>query len=339
VTAEVALIPGLAGAPGQFAAAVVIALVLLVLLVLAARAVLRRRAGLDTSLAEARITGAEDVLSVLRLAMKERSRFELGLPHDEGIARTINLTPIEIGSGSLIMSLPGFLTISGDWRGKTVECFFSVTVQGTNSAYYRFRSTVMDLRPVSGASGIVLSFPQELALRHKRDSLRVRPPEALVEELELWLVKSERAFRDGADTNGNARIRFAHGEQSPLRILDISAGGIRIELKPGLLPFALPIFRPSGYIAISLTLAGSAPGRSQSWLIVGRIRHLALTGKAGTIEMGVQFSMAGAKDDRSSAPPRMSNVGRQGIEPLGRWVFERHLELYRQGGLTWKNPV
>jgi hypothetical protein len=279
------------------------------------------------------------VLNVLRLALKERRRFELGLLHDEGIARTINLTPIETGPGGLIMSLPGFLTISGDWRGKTVECFFSVTVQGTNSAYYRFRSTVMDLRPVSGAPGIVLSFPQELVLRHKRDYLRVRPPQALVQELELWLIKSERAAPDETDPNGNPKIRLVHDGTSPLRILDISAGGVRLELKPGQLPFALPLFRPSGYIAISLALKGSAPGETQAWMIIGKLRHLALTGKAGTVEMGVQFSMAGAKEDRSCAPPRMSSVGKRGIEPLGRWVLERHLELYRQGVLTWKNPV
>jgi hypothetical protein len=240
----------------------------------------------------------------------------------------------EIDSERLILELPGYLNISAEWKGKIMECSFSVTVQSGSQAFYRFHSTVQDIRPAPGFPSITLTLPRSLELRQKRDHLRLEPRDGTIEELRLWPVRSEKVRPEDVLTGSDFSVDFLPQAESPVRILNISAGGARLELRPNLLSFPLSNLRQDGYIALSLALTGLDPGDTRSWFIIGKTRHLGQNEETGTLEMGLRFTLAGEIDVRSSSVGPLNRIEERGVEELGTWIFHHHLELYRQKGLT-----
>jgi hypothetical protein len=319
-------------APGIQAGLLVLWVAFLVFLIWTVRR--RRKAKQELSLAEGRVTRAEDVRNILNRALAERSRFELGLPREDASRRNIPLKLFEINSERLILELPGYLNISAEWKGKIMECSFSVTVQSGNQAFYRFHSTVQDIRPAPGFPSITLTLPKWLELRQKRDHLRLEPRDRTIKELQLWPVRGEKVRPENVLAESDSSVRFLPQPESPVRILNISAGGARLELRPGMLSFPLPNLRRDGYIALSLALTGLDPGDTRSWFIIGKIRHLVQNEEGGTLEMGLLFTLAGEIDVSSSSVGPLSRIEERGVEELGTWIFHHHLELYRQKGLT-----
>jgi hypothetical protein len=115
-----------------------------------------------------------------------------------------------------------------------------------------------------------------------------------------------------------------------VRILNISAAGARFLLRPKLLPFPVSALRPESDLAISLSLDDGESDAPRSWLMIGRVRSL-VAGEDAT-EMSVRFSLAGEKDVHSASGAPLRSIEEGGLEGLGKWIFERHLELYRQKG-------
>jgi hypothetical protein len=290
----------------------------------------RRRKTREGFLAEDIVTSPDDVRNALRHARNEGNPFELTLLREGKFHHKVGLKLVDIGPEAMTMELPGFLNISADWKGKTVECSFSVTIQRKNQAFYYFRSMVVDIRPAPGFPSMTLSLPELLELRQKRDHLRLEPPSDAVVELALRPISNERIHPKDVLPTRDKAVHSLPQTTSPVRLLNISAGGARLELRPNLLPFPLSNLRPDGYIALSLTLADREPEKYHSWYMVGRIRNLVWNKHGDTMEMGLRFSRAGEKDANSSSARPLHRIEKRGVEGLGRWIFQRHLELYRQ---------
>ncbi len=280
--------------------------------------------------ADGTVTKRSEITSLLTLAQTQQSRVELVFDRNERQRHTVTCILAETTADSLVLELPGFLTISRAWRGKRVDCSFTVTVQKKNTAHFGFTATVVDLKPCGNVPCIILSLPGTMELRQKRLHLRIKPPARDIQGLTVWPAPWGRHFHAHfleaiLKTPGVSSVPHQHG---PVQLLDLSAGGARIELDVQSSPSLFP--KQIKYLLLRLELAQEK--NITIYHLLARVENVVHHSDAGTLELGMEFQMLSQKDAPDSRWKRIDP--RKGIDTLGNWVFQRHLDLYREKGLT-----
>ncbi|NJB66739.1 c-di-GMP-binding flagellar brake protein YcgR [Desulfobaculum xiamenense] len=288
------------------------------------------------------ITDQASIMSLFDAIMAQRSKVEMRFAGGavDNTRRSTACSLEHVKDGLLDLEISGFVKAHQGWLNRDVQCFFRVTTPGRkdHANFYTFTSRIKGIRKISqDVTHIAVPVPEHIELSQKRLSLRIEPPLQFSLGLALW---PEKLRRDGSPEPllrkwGRPPVFYSRQmNDTPLRIVNVSSGGMRLELTPDSVKetgFGFEI--GERYVLMAQFFDPDRDAKLNLWTMC-RIQNRYEDFESRRLEIGVQFSEIGqlVKDDGGKII--WKKVPADGIARLGNWVARRHLDLYREKGLT-----
>jgi hypothetical protein len=284
------------------------------------------------------IVNKSEIRRIFQEVQGQRAKIELSFAH-QGLRSTSTSCSLEgFSDEALALEASGFITVTEDWIGRKVECSFGLLVSKHSEMmrFHVFESEIIGVRsPDRGPTQIVLSFPDKLVLQQKRFHLRVEPPARYILGLALWPEKSDSLGRreERLKNWGKPKIVYNSAETSPVRAINVSAGGLRLGFLPEAVRDTGLTFDIGERYFILIDLFEPESDRKLRFWLAARVRNRYEDFQSKRLSVGFQITGLG-RPDESGRNIEWSEVSDQGLELLGNWTIKRHLEMYRKKGLA-----
>lgn len=272
------------------------------------------------------------IREVLDEALQQRATLEVQFQEQDVRRTNFSCTPTGVDPFvGFTLEVSGFIKPQQSWIGRTVLCYFKVAGHHKDAkwSFFSFRTTIIDIVVRQARRRIVLAIPKQLDRKQRREHLRLDPPNEDIPEVQIWPETLSNLDWPEADPP-LLEYRIAH-QENPLRILNLSAGGLLLELRPPL-PKALGADLEKGRrFYIRLVLNDPEQGAPQVHKLLAQVRNVFLDPTHGKRLVGFSFA---AWLPRTEGPGSWQPLKGKGVEEIEDWVFKRHLELYREKGLV-----
>jgi hypothetical protein len=318
----------------------------IVLTVLAAAAVGAVGFGLNNMLKKRRpgskpsswITDPEDIEDALEKALAQRTKIELSFTQSTTGATTTCILS-DLTRQALKLEAPGHLQISADWIGRRVDCMFGLLVskQSGMVRFHIFETEILGIKRTGPETiEITLQKPEKLIIRQKRVHLRVEPPANFIMGMALWPEILDESYKPETRLKkwGRPLAKYIHGEKNPIRAVNFSAGGLRLELDPELIRKSNSNFEIGEHYFLLVDLyEPQADKKMRFWLnikVKNRFEDF------HTRKLGAGFQIVGRAELTSKGKGEIvwHDVSPDGLDSLGNWTVQRHLELFREKGVV-----
>ncbi len=283
------------------------------------------------------IVNKQQIAEILTKAMDQRSKFEMKFMPADFSRRATMCSLLEISAQSLTLELDMNVSATKRWLNREVEFFFRVpTEKQGGMAFYHFSSTVSGIKRASaGESLLLVAFPEKIELNQKRAFLRLEPPSQYFLGCAVW---RDQQVKEPSDVRrwGKPLLLHQPGKAgNPITVADISAGGLRLLVKRrAVRELGLEVTIANRFY-VAVDLYDPAAGRKRRYWLQCRVQHLYEDYETKDVEYGLQFEAWGRpKKEDETLLLEWKPVFPEGVEPLGSWVMQRHLELYRDKGIT-----
>ncbi len=286
------------------------------------------------------ITDPERIRAVIRQAFDQRRYMELQFENRLGTRRpTLRCSPEYLGQDSITLEASGIKKLSETWLEKPVQAYFHLS-QEHGFVYYTFASRIIGIHtPQKDVCHLSLAMPRILENRQKRAFLRLAPPPEFLMGAALWYdwtMPSEDKLHDLSLWTRPLLLIYP-GRMEQFRILDLSAGGMRICIPHDVVrSFGLHFSAVENLVAM-LDLFDPENGKRLRWWMRCRIQSVWVDLPRRDIHLGLQFqSWAKPREARQGQGQesggelewlRLSSASE--IEPIGNWIMRRHLEMFR----------
>lgn len=272
------------------------------------------------------------IRDILNEALHQRATHELRF-QDESAQRTgFTCSPADVNPAvGITLDVSGFIKPQPSWIGRNVVCYFSIARQRNEAKwlFFSFATTIMDIDSRQTIQRIVLAIPDQLDRKQRRGHLRLDPPSEDIPEVQIW--PETLSNLDRPEDDPPLLEYLTTRQENPLLVLNISAGGLLLELRPPL-PKALGTDLEKGQrFYIRLVLRDPRQGPPQTYLLLTQIRNVFVDPTHGKRLIGLSF-VAHLPD--TEGPRRWKSLDGKGVEEIEDWVFKRHLGLYREKGLV-----
>ncbi|SMP68381.1 c-di-GMP-binding flagellar brake protein YcgR, contains PilZNR and PilZ domains [Desulfonatronum zhilinae] len=309
---------------------ITIALILFLALVSAAVTLYRRARGSGT--AGFSIHEPTKIQDILNEALQQRATHELRFQDESAQRTSFACSPTDIDPAvGITLEVSGFIKPQPSWVGRRVVCYFKIAGQRkeTKWLFFSFATTIIDIASPQAIQRIVLAIPDQLDRKQRRDHLRLDPPSEDIPELQIWPETLSNLHRPEDDP---PLLEYLVTQQeNPLRVLNISAGGLLLELRPPL-PKALGADLEKGHrFYIRLVLRDPEQGSAQTYQLLTQVRNVFIDPTHGKRLIGLSFV---AHLPVTEGSRRWKSLDGKGVEEIEDWVFKRHLGLYREKGLV-----
>jgi len=279
------------------------------------------------------VVDPEQIYELLTLAMSQRSKMELHFAV-EGESRrpALRCAGVKIEKGLLQLEASGLATLSQQWTGRSVDCFFMLHKK-SNYIFYAFSTTIADIKVEADYCLIKVALPERLESRQKRSYLRITPPEEYMLGAAVWRgpeMPEETNRNDLALWPKPSRL-WVPGTREEFSIRDISSGGLKLHLPRHILPEEMDFIHVSTQFIVMLDLwEPDKATRLRFWLLC-RMQSPVLDFETKGMDIGAQFlAWAKAAENGSSALTWLKLASSGEVEPLGNWIMRRHLEFFRE---------
>lgn len=256
-------------------------------------------------------------------------RSKLHVSFDEDITSLTGVTGTldRFTRNSLFVETSSFSAVNPRWYGSTVTCFFRIREPGPKPrhTFSMFQSILLDSRPgPHGAILLELSFPRALESGQRRKSVRVSPDLKKFRHIGLW------RYGEGLDDPLAGMEQFRCGAA---RLVDISAGGLRLVLKKGLLKEKkLEVVRNARFV-IYLRFSESLPKHPDEVWLVARVRSVSTDFVTGDVTAGMEFFGEGQVDSETGKVA-WRKVVENSVEAVAQRAYLWHIDLYRSKGIA-----
>lgn len=179
---------------------------------------------------------AQDTVNdLLGQAIDTRVKFIVVVPERDTKPHSVTCSVEHVSRESILLDVSRATALSTGWKGRKVQCFFSIVRLQPNRSetFYNFSATLLDLRRTSKGVLIELSMPRSIEPGQRRKSLRIRPLPSLVLSLSMW-QNPELAgmMQEPATVQVLPSIPYPNLlKVGGIRVADISAGGMRLAVQ------------------------------------------------------------------------------------------------------------
>ncbi len=279
------------------------------------------------------VLDSKKIRELLRLALDQRSKFELQFAPDQGgRLPSLRCTGLRIEGPFLILEISGLQQLSNRWAEKPVTCYFQVNNQGQH-LYHTFSSTVKDISSDGGLCHIRVHIPAKIESRQKRSYLRIAPPEEYLLGAAFWRgddMPGDDAQEDLQRWPKPSLVYYPNISRQFL-VTDISAGGIKLHIPREHLATEIEHIRINDRIMVMVDLWDPDQSARLRFWMISRVKVPILDFETRGMNLGLQFLAWARPKEKTKGSQiewlRLSGNGE--IEPLGNWIMRRHLELFR----------
>lgn len=277
------------------------------------------------------------VMRILREALDQRAKFDLGfLPAEEG-RPSVPCTLLDMDGYNMILEMSGLEHVDPHWIDKPVQCYFKIRDKKKRPLFFRLASRIVGVNKTSqDLTRLAIHTPQALERRQKRSHLRLEPTPQLVQGLILWPVTRKPDGKLETDTRnwGQPVMVISPDSESPGRVDNISAGGIKLMLDRSRCRDCLFAFAVSQTFFLLMELADPASDQPLRFRLKCRVKSSFDDFQARHMEAGLMFTHLAVPDKDDPRLVRWTKLDNDGVEPLAGWVMKRHLEIFRETGVA-----
>ncbi|SMP53367.1 hypothetical protein SAMN06295888_10899 [Desulfonatronum zhilinae] len=223
----------------------------------------------------------------------------------------------------------GGLTMA-NWLRDEVACYFQLNDRAKACEfYYNFTSPVLSLTKQPGGYVCVLRTPEALSLGQRRSSMRIFPRPEHVLGFSLWpqgqfMVKCPETNKVKLNP---PMINNDHLQEKQVQLLDLSAGGMKVNLRHSGLKDVIEAWEDMPGVVIWLVLHDPKKGCNMTLWFKGRICYTQVDHASKDIVSGLELTAEGIKEKGGKLVWRA--VERRMIKDLAAWTYERYLETTR----------
>jgi hypothetical protein len=279
------------------------------------------------------------IMDILRQAVRQRSKIRISFQREDKNAKSTDATLVEASELGLVLDLTSLSTLNHHWVGKRIDCDFRLRPDPKQElqVFYNFTVAIANLsKTPEEYIRLNTLLPVRLEQEQKRAFLRIEPPTKLIRGLSFWREDQVRAHGRPSDPNswGTPALFLDPDAPDQLDLKDISAGGMRLDIKPETFKAVRRAFETAGRYFVILDIADPDTAGTLRFHLLARIQNsYASDEAAGSRAFGIRFLANGSPTDD---PPHLLSwkpSAGSGIRDLDDWVFNRHLDLYRSKGM------
>lgn len=283
------------------------------------------------------VSDPAEVAHMFDLAMSQRAKIEMSFSRNENHAQTVYCSLEDVKNEHLVLEITAKIDAGPQWIGRSVTCYMRLAApkEPTHSNFYTFETQVAGLsRQADGSYILTAPLPKILRLQQKRIHLRLEPPVDYMLGLALWPEQLDAKARPVAQFKkwGKPVLMYSAGRKDHLRLSNISAGGLRLEISRAAVRETGLEFQPGErYIVLAEIYDPDKQSKSRLWTLV-RVQNRYEDFDTKRLEVGVKFTAHGGLAGEKRDEVRWRKVTDDGIDLVGNWVVKRHLEQYRRRG-------
>ncbi len=255
----------------------------------------------------------------------ERSPLNLEFTGAELQGRKLQGPCIKLGEHSLFVDVGGAYA-SPVWAREPVQVFFKTTAK-RKASYYQFSSYVIDAQIRRNTFVLQLPVPATLEPGQKRSFVRVEPQKGAVLGLGLWPMSDRLPLPTSIHTMKQATFNFRPGKSEDVRVVNLSAGGMRLSMDKELKPFdTLDLSTGSQVLCLLVLRSNEGEMPLPFWLACTIVSFSENQEKNSPLFLGLRFTnwalMENGRTDIVWFPIHKD----RGVAPLASWVMRHHLE-------------
>lgn len=265
------------------------------------------------------------------LALEQSAQLEMILPGDGTTPETVvRGTLYQIRHGRIYLEIKEHGLPLAELKGREMLCFMGVRRDG-KLTFCRFSSRAVDSSVTNlGFRMALIEQPRTVEIII-RAALRIEPEDGQVLRADLWAAKllklgQERSLREWGPPD------LEHSpDETGLRIVDLSAGGMRVRLSPRVIRRKMThgvAFQKGRKFFLRLHLADSRQPWPGPLLLFAVIKSAALADNGHQVDVGLQF--IGSARQGEDGELLWSRVCADGVPLLIDWVFQRHMDHARR---------
>jgi c-di-GMP-binding flagellar brake protein YcgR len=264
------------------------------------------------------------VRELLNSAIDQRSTLELAFTSEDMHGRVLSGPCTSISDDSATVDI-GIEHRLESWIGETVDVSFQLPYKDT-SAYYHFPSRVIGWRDRPLMISVELALPSQILPMQKRTYMRINPLPGHILGMGLWSLDPTQPLPPHSTSLGCASLSYRPGKLTQCSLLNLSAGGMRIEVPQALLQqFPLSLTLQSQMLCLLLLRSPDSDQPMPFWLactVVGLIENQ----EDANVVIGLKFR-AWSLSETGNSNIVWFPAGKSGeVSPLASWVLRQQLE-------------
>ncbi len=281
-------------------------------------------------------TNKAELREILLTSMTERSKFEMSFSDQPKFAAICTL--VDVSRDNLTLELPLNITPTSDWVGKEIFIYFSTSRERTKRIFYFFSSRILRYYGQGNGYYLEIEFPHFIEIKQKRRHFRIEAKNEEFNRVLLYLISPEQQIKEIEHLPRPIfRFPIPHEEKegekekpSPVQIINISAGGIRIkfsnEMKKAL---SIDMENPPDFL---LYISFEDNGKKKKLLLWCRPRNYFEDFVSRDLEIGMEFIKEGFLDPKDKKRILWKRISpEEGQDDVAKWVFLKNLRLIQKG--------
>jgi hypothetical protein len=262
-------------------------------------------------------------------AIEQGTSLELLLPGEGDQMAAIHGTPYQLRQSRVYMEIREHGVCLGDLKNREVIGFMGVRRDGKLS-FCRFSSSLIEAGVTKlGFRMAILELPRSMEVL-SRSTLRIEPVQSQSVSAELWAAKLLKSGQEGKFSEWGPADLVHSNEESQLRIMDMSASGMRLRLSPTVIRQKMMhglSFQKGRRFFLRMSLWDGDRSWSAPLILFSVIRSAAVADQGQAVDLGLQF--IGMASQGGEEELLWSRLPADGVPLLTDWVFQRHLEQAR----------
>jgi len=212
------------------------------------------------------------------------------------------------------------------WTGEPVEVSFKLDYKNV-STYYRFVSQIAGMRASPRTVMMDLPLPLHIHPMQKRHYVRISPLPSHMLGMGLWSIDPAQPLPLDSTGLGCAALSYRPGKLTQCSLINLSAGGMRVEV-PQVLLNQLPIglTLKSHLLCLLLLRSPDSEHPMPFWLASTVVSLMEKLEDNSAIIIGIKFR-AWALSETGNSNIFWFPAGKSGeVSPLASWVLRHQLE-------------
>ncbi len=273
---------------------------------------------------------AEMIRHMLETAQEQNEIFDLNAEErhsHKGLAGTLT----KILGSQLELEILSY--VSRELEGTPVEVFFRAMLP-EGPAFFKFQSTVQQVKGSYEKSYIMLAMPKEIDAGQKRHFIRVKPPKDLVRVIGVWEMDPAKPIPRNTCEIGRPLLHYKAGMENELvQVADISATGMAlrfpaesVEDKP------VDLDKGSQLLCLIIYQVNKEDRVVTFWCTCDVLNVRMQKEPVPALVLGTEFSNWAVLEQGKSEINWFHSTPKSGVSPITQWVMQMDIQQRKLTG-------
>ncbi len=273
---------------------------------------------------------AEMIRHMLETAQEQNEIFDLNAEErhsHKGLAGTLT----KILGSQLELEILSY--VSRELEGTSVEVFFRAMLP-EGPAFFKFQSTVQQVKGSYEKSYLLISMPKEIDAGQKRHFIRVKPPKDLVRVIGVWEMDPAKPIPRNTCEIGRPLLHYKAGMENELvQVADISATGMALRFPAESLDDKpVDLDKGSQLLCLIIYQVNKEDRVVTFWCTCDVLNVRMQKEPVPALVLGTEFSNWAVLEQGKSEINWFHSTPKSGVSPITQWVMQMDIQQRKLTG-------